>query len=150
MFNPADKQQTSDKMRDLLQQIDDLKKKRTSAVERLKQCVEEVTKDIGTTTQIFKPAKHEEVPPSAPAVNGNGSIDVARERALTARCKRKSSLEDLKRTSVRAVNGAKKTRYLDPKLVEQAIRLSPDGNLNVTGNGLGQAEVSILGEEKAG
>lgn len=137
MFNPADKQQVSAEMLDLMQKIDDQKKKRSSAVARLKACAEEVTKDAPDDTKIFRLPRSKSGPvsddaPAVPAASPSQAptcMTTQREWAKKARSERKSRLEALKRTTVEAVNGLRKTRYLDPeKLREQLEEASVDSN----------------------
>lgn len=107
MFNPEIEAQTSDEMLDLLEQIDEQKKKRSEAVDRLKACAKQATEKLSDDVKVFTlPTK----------INGAAPHKIRRLRSETAklvkeqreqveesRIARKSGLDVLKQTTDRAV-----------------------------------------------
>jgi len=133
IFNQGDERQPSIEMIKLRQQIEAEKAKRSNAVAKLKECAEDVIKDIDSETKIFTPSK-------APAIRSTGKVPKQSqvETAQDARSARKKGLADLKKTTSRAVEIIRETRLFNAAELRRALEahtsndsVSEDGLLSV-------------------
>ncbi len=128
MFDPA-KKSTSPEMRKLLEQLEAQKKERSKAVDRLKACADEISKDShigahGPTSDASAGSR------SAKDAEPQSEEDT-RERLRKSRLARKTTLETLKKTTIRAINDHLTMRYsaedLERALGEVRVNVNSDG-----------------------